>query len=181
MAEKGILITNQTGGNSIACRDANALDQDLNPRVIQRLCETRIRIPSPLGPPTRAGVTANDSFDLENLSADITDNLIDMGDKSKVTIITEFGQPGGSCRVSLMIFDNEASPAIYGKIVRTSFSTGFWGQDFSINSGNNGLGGAVLIDLENNYSSMSGVRRLGILISNMSGAGTGHNIWVFPV
>ena len=98
MAEKGILIENQTGGESIAMRDAYLPDEASNPRLIQRVnfdVSSCRNITSPMGAPMRSGVAAADSLDLSSMPADLTDNIIDMGDSSMLVVFTEFLGAGG--------------------------------------------------------------------------------------
>ena len=177
MAEKGILILDQADGESIACRDANALDGDDNPRIIQRLCKSVAQLPMPLGTPTRTNVVADDTYDLESLPADLTDNLITMGDKSRIAVYSLFGSVNGSAYITLLLFDNEASPTVIGKLAHLYIGNNCYGNHYTKAGATKSLGRVTIADFENTQ----GAQRVGIHVDDLTNPGTGFNIWAFPI
>lgn len=118
MAEKGILLTDQAGGISIATRDAYELDGDSNPRVIQRVDMVKGRLPSPMGAAIRVEATAADPTDIPNFPAELTSNLIECGDKSTLVVHAEFASiyNFGSQNVDInpVMYDGEVTPGVIG-------------------------------------------------------------------
>jgi hypothetical protein len=95
MAEKGILVLDQIGGESIACRDARKIDTQGNPRIIQ------MQEPVPQSV-DYYGATAKrtipltedfyDSFDMTDLTLGtypISDGVVDVSDSNGVTVWVE--------------------------------------------------------------------------------------------
>lgn len=115
MAEKGILIKEQVGGKNIATVDALALDSNSNARTIQLMDISEGHLPSPFVP-VRNNVTVADGYDLDNLPADLTNNLITCGDKANLMIFTLIPNRvyNQGCRVTILLMDNEATPHCYG-------------------------------------------------------------------
>lgn len=109
MAEKGILITPQPGGKSIAARDAFELDDNSNARIIQRFDRSGLPCASifPYAAPTRTGVVGTDTFNLDSLPADLTDHLIDCSDGSMLMVVSEFTNANSSTsmRVTPLMFN----------------------------------------------------------------------------
>ena len=93
MAEKSLAITNKNEGQSVAIRDAFALDDNSNARVIQRITWTNLHFPSPIGTPTRH-ITAADSYDLDTCPAELVNNAIVMGDKTRIALWAELSLQG---------------------------------------------------------------------------------------
>lgn len=109
MAEKGILITPQPGGVSVAARDAIEPDDNTNARIIQQYdySNTPIALEYPTTGAARNGIVSSDSFNLDNVPADMTDNLIDCRDCTKLVVNPRFhgGTEDSMVLVVPMLFD----------------------------------------------------------------------------
>ena len=114
MAEKGILITDQTGGESVALRDAFEQDDGSNARVIQRIDNAVDHITSPMGTAIRTGIQDSDNYQVDQFPAQLTGGLITCGDKSKLVVTVEFKDQGTSQSTTIIpiVYDNEASPGV---------------------------------------------------------------------
>lgn len=139
MAEKGVLILDQTGGESIACRDAYEQDNDANNRIVQRVDFAGNRCASPMGAAVRSVLVIDTSKNLENLPGGLLSSLIDCGDNTKVSIFPEFLDDGNqTLNVIPIAFDNESSPNalwVYDALVftcttATSFKRGIFSKNF---------------------------------------------------
>lgn len=87
MAEKGTLIVDQVGGESIATREAIELDDAGNPRVIQRVDITCGKIETTWGTPIRTlNDGAVDDIQTSAWPAEVTANAIVIGDKSNLVV-----------------------------------------------------------------------------------------------
>lgn len=99
MAEKGILIADQAGGESIACRDAVELDNDSNSRVIQLVHTSNSKGVNDVTidrMDLRSGVYKDDWSNRSNfVDADVTSNLLTIGDKA-TAVFTPFERADGS-------------------------------------------------------------------------------------
>lgn len=118
MSEKGILIEDLVGGDSIATRDAIELDANSNARVIQRVGFSVLHIPSPTGPPNRSEAVDADTQDYSTLSAEIFTNKIACGDKTKLIVMGEgLGTSGAgvALEVTPLWLDAEATPGYMGQ------------------------------------------------------------------
>lgn len=124
MAEKGILITDQAGGESVATRDAFEQDNDTNARVIQRIDFAVDHIVTPMGVALRTGLEYPDNKYITNFPAQLTDNLIVCGDKAKLVICVEFLDPGTTQEVKItpIMYDNEATPGVVSTMEMKTFS-----------------------------------------------------------
>lgn len=91
MAEKGIKIADQTGGESVACRDAVNPDDEANARVIQ-LVDVAARGGNYDMSAIRT-VLSSDILDTGTLPAGITDNLLDVSDASSFVFYGEVTYP----------------------------------------------------------------------------------------
>jgi len=91
VAEKGILIKDQTGGESVACRDAVNQDDDSNARVIQ-LVDPTAKLAG-FSETAQRYVTASDSLDIQPVETGISDNLIDVSDASSFCFFAEISMP----------------------------------------------------------------------------------------
>lgn len=126
MAEKGTLITDQSGGTSIATRDAYELDDDTNARVIQRADLSCLRAPVPLTLIRTSIPASTEVGDLTALPADLTANLITCGDKSRIVLIPEFSATGAhSVDVALLLFDNSVTPICYASLMDVDLDPGY--------------------------------------------------------
>jgi len=64
------------------------------------------------GNSSASNLTAADSFDLTALPAELTQNLITVGDKSMLCVAVEQYTTGGTVVVTPIVYDNESSPGI---------------------------------------------------------------------
>jgi len=120
MAEQSTRIADQDTGDYVATRDAYEQDDALNNRVIQiidwagrQLTPTAIRGGA-------AAVTTVDGVDLTALPADLTGNLLTVGDKTVIVVIPEHSAEDGGVYVTPIIF-NDAGDTVLG--VRTTKSS----------------------------------------------------------
>jgi len=87
MAEKGIVVDDALAGESVACTDARAVDDDTNARVAQIVGECpRVAVYEALTDTPLREVTATDALDLDPLPAGIASNLLDVSDATHVTV-----------------------------------------------------------------------------------------------
>lgn len=118
MSEKGILRTDQAGGECIATRDAIELDGNSNARLIQRIDFSCTPYPLPLGTPNRATVTSADPLVLSSVPADHLANLITCGENSKLHVMVHFnGTPTTDWSYVDILpawYDNEVTPGFLG-------------------------------------------------------------------
>ena len=113
MAEKGILVTDQAGGESVALRDAFEQDNDSNNRVVQRIDNAVDHIISPMGAAQRTEMESSDNFNILAFPAQLTDNLITCGDKSKLIVCVEYMDAGNqSVDITPIAYDAEATPGV---------------------------------------------------------------------
>ena len=94
MAEKGILIADQNGGESVACRDAVQQDENLNPRVIQLVdLAARPGVFHETNPsPVRRTVIASDPLNLDPLPSGVGDTSSSRLDLSDASGFVFFGE-----------------------------------------------------------------------------------------
>ena len=86
-------VASASSGSFVATRQAYALDQTGDARVIQRVDFSSNRGPSPLGTAQRGSSgtwNAIDTLNLTSLPSDLTSNLINVGDNSMVIMQVEF-------------------------------------------------------------------------------------------
>ena len=117
MAEKGSLIEDQTGGVSLAMRDALEQDDLSNARILPRMSLVPSTKPLPEASAIRSGVTAVDPPTLAALPAEITNNLLTCGDHTKLIVYLDFvGTCNGNedIKVQVLLFDNEVTPGYIG-------------------------------------------------------------------
>lgn len=124
MAEKSIRIADAASGSYMATRDAFETDGS-NARVIERVDFAGGKFVTPIGNATRghsAMISAAETFDLTNLPADLTGNLITVGDKSLLCVAVEQSVSGGTCTITPILYDNEATPGIVGILIPKTFT-----------------------------------------------------------
>lgn len=114
MAEKGILVNDQVGGESIACRDAIQTDDDSNARVVQ-LTDKAVRpVEFQLTTPLRDEISVSDSFDLDPVPTDIVTGLLDVSDAESCVLwgLVGYGSTSSDCLfvVTPVILSNDATP-----------------------------------------------------------------------
>lgn len=176
MAEKGILMTDQAGGTSIACIDANEVDGDSNARLIPRISLVRGLAASHSSPPIRSGITAADaSYDLDALPAQLLANLIDTEDKSTLvvsaTMETTLGSP--AIRILPILFDsNDYAYAIGEPFL---FNYNIDGSQF-INPAGTWMTSLHYADINNNEYHC-GACKTGLFILNASNIDIEIKVW----
>lgn len=169
MAEKGTLRASLVGGESIATRDAFDLDGDSNPRVIQRFDIANVRFPSPMGTAIRTSVAAVDPIEETNFPAEITANLIDCGDKTKLVIWAEgSGNDISTIDIIPLVYTAEVTPVLVGSLIekRLNLSGTIIHR---VNGGNGALTSMISWDL-------LGAPKIGIWVETYSVTGT-MDIW----
>jgi hypothetical protein len=129
MAEKGTPVADGASGDNVATRDAFALDELGVARVIQRVDLSSNRGPSPLGNAIRgnAGTTNTiDTLNLSSLPADLTNNLIIIGDNSMLIVQVEFSlATAQDITITPIMYDNVGTPGIMGILPAKTFSLDF--------------------------------------------------------
>ena len=176
MAEKGIIVADQASGESIACRDAFETDDGSNNRIIQRVDFASGRGPSPLGTAVRgssAAVSSADGTDLTSLPTDLTDNLIDVGDKSMLIVIAEQSASNGSVDITPLMFDNQATPAIMGGGIKQRASVGNPALRRGSSSGDY-ISNVLTWDL-------NGAHKIGLHITAIQGTSNAVKIWAYVI
>lgn len=114
MAEKGVLINDQTGGESVACRDAILQDDDANNRIIQLTDKAARPIVYQLSTPLRT-LTDGDSNNITTLPTGIANNLIDVSDAETCVFWAKVEMGGDTdsttrFRVTPIIVSEDATP-----------------------------------------------------------------------
>ncbi|RLB91926.1 MAG: hypothetical protein DRH10_00715 [Deltaproteobacteria bacterium] len=176
MAEKGILVSDQAGGESIACRDGFEQDDDSNNRLVQRFDLASGRGPTPRGTANRGSggaISSADTADLTNLPADLTGNLIDVGDKSLLVVHVEQSASNGNADITPLLYDGEGTPGIFGALLkqRTSVQTpalrrGAAAGDY--------IGHVLTWDL-------SGAHKIGLHITAIGGTSNDVTVWGYVI
>lgn len=158
MAEQATRISDQHSGDYIATRDATETD-GTNPRVIQLMDFASRQLPSPA---TVRGigsfVNSADGVDLASLPAEITNNLISIGDKSTLLVFPRHSVSDGEVVITPIIF-NDAGTAIGVRATKSS-----------------GMGTALFIVSGVYYSPQlvwdtQGAEKIGLHITVISGVG----------
>ncbi len=171
MAEKSIRIANAESGLRMAARDAFENDDEANTRVIERVDFASGKYASPIGNAIRGHATmanAVDSFDLTNLPADLTGNLIMVGDKSMLCVAVEQSVSGGTVTVTPILYDNEGTPGIVGILPPKTFS-----QPYAFRRGS-GSGNYVLPVLT---WDLCGAHKIGLHFSAFTGTSNSFKAW----
>lgn len=125
MAEQSIRIADAASGLRMAARDAFETDGSSNARVIERVDFASGKFTTPIGNANRGNspaCNAADTFDLTNLPADLTSNLIIVGDKSMLCVSVEQSVTGGTVTIIPILYDNEGTPGIVGVLPPKTFS-----------------------------------------------------------
>ena len=122
-------VASASSGSFVATRQAYALDQTGDARVIQRVDFSSNRGPSPLGTAQRGSSgtwNAIDTLNLTSLPSDLTSNLINVGDNSMVIMQVEFSlATAQDITITPLMFDNQATPVIMGVLAPHVFSLDF--------------------------------------------------------
>ena len=158
MGEQATRISDQHSGDYIATRDAIETD-GTNARVIQLMDFASRQLPSPA---TIRGISSFigsvDGVDLASLPAELTNNLIDVGDKSTLLVFPRHSVSIGEVAITPIIF-NDAGTAIGVRATKTS-----------------GMGTALFAISGVYYSPQlvwdtQGSEKIGLHITTISGAG----------
>jgi len=176
MSAKGILIADQTGGISVACRDAFEQDNNSNDRVIQRFDLSSGRGPTPRGSANRgssAAITSADTADLTSLPSDLTGNLISVGDNSLLVVHVEHSASDGYADITPLMYDSDGSPSVFGALLkqRTSVQTPALRRG---SSSGDYIGHVLTWDL-------SGAHQIGIHITAIGGSSNGVKVWAYVI
>ena len=111
MAEQATRIKDQTSGDYIATRDSYEQDAEAHDRVIQLVdMASRQLIPAVIRGDTP--VTVADDVDLDNLPSDLTNNLIDVGDKKTLIVNPGHGVDDGGVNVTPIVFNAAGDAAL---------------------------------------------------------------------
>ena len=129
MAEKGILVATQVGGESVATFDAVFNDDQANARVIQRVDFACEHMAMPATTPVRADIVVADSGLISSFPAEILTNLITCGDNNTLLVWVNFKgatpQPS-NLYVTPLWYDNEATPGLVALGAAMKFSFNNW-------------------------------------------------------
>lgn len=171
MSEQSIRIADAASGLRMAVRDAFENDGSSNARVIERVDFASGKFTSPIGNATRgnsAAISAAETFDLTNLPADLTANLITIGDKSMLCVAVEQSISGGTVTITPVLYDNEATPRIVGVLTPKTFT-----QPYAFRRGASSGNYALPIqawDIVGGY-------KVGLHVSAITGASNGVKAW----
>lgn len=108
-----------------------------------------------------ANLTAADTFDLTALPAELTQNLIVVGDKSILCVAVEQYTSGGIVTITPIIYDNEAAPNIVSVLWPKTFT-----QQYAFRRGS----GSGLYVLPAQAWDVLGSHKVGLHMSAISGA-----------
>ena len=157
MAEQATRITDQHSGDYIATRDAIENDADAHSRVVQLMDFASRQLPSPN---TIRGissfVSSADTVDLSSLPAELTGNLISVGDKTTLLVFSRHSASDGDVSITPIIF-NDAGTAIGVRATKTT-----------------GMGSALFVISGVYYSPQliwdtQGAEKIGLHITNIGG------------
>lgn len=110
---------------------------------------------------TASTLTAADTFDLTALPAELTQNLITVGDKSSLVVFAEQFTSGGLVAVTPIVFDNEASPGVVAVLTPRMFA-----QPYAFRRGT----GSGMYVLPTQIWDCMGAYKIGLHMSYISGA-----------
>lgn len=113
------------------------------------------------GNSSESNLTAADSFDLTALPAELTQNLITVGDKSMLCVGVEQFTSGGTVTITPIAFDNESTPGIVTILPSKNF-----GQLYNFRRG----ASSGLYVLPVNTWDVSGAFKIGLHMSAISGS-----------
>lgn len=170
MAEKSIRIADAASGSYMATRDAVETD-GTNARVIERVDFASGKFATPIGNAQRghsAMISAAETFDLTNLPADLTGNLITVGDKSMLCVAVEQSISGGTVTVTPILYDNEGTPGVVSILPPKTFT-----QTYAFRRGS-GSGNYVL---PVQSWDVSGAYKIGLHFSAFTGTSNTFKAW----
>jgi hypothetical protein len=171
MAEKSTRIADGATGNFIAMRDAFEPDSGSNARVIERVDFASGKFVSPIGNAARGNsnpITVIDSLDLTNLPADLTNNLLVVGDKSLLCVAVEQTVTGGGVIITPLLYDNAVTPCLVGLLIPKQFT-----QLYAFRRGA-GSGNFVL---NAQAWDVFGAHKIGLHITAITGTSNGIKVW----
>ena len=170
MAEKAIRIADDETGLFLATRDAFETD-GTNSRVIERVDFASGKFTTPIGDATRgdsAAIEAADTFDLTNLPADLTGNLLVVGDKSMLCVAVEQITSAGTVTITPILYDNEATPGVVGVLAPKTFT-----QPYAFRRGS--ASGNYVLPIQT--WDVAGAHKIGLHISAITGVSNGAKAW----
>lgn len=171
MAEKSIRIADAASGLRMAMRDAYAADGSSNARVIERIDFASEKFPTPIGNAQRGHsgmISAAETFDLTALPADLTSNLITVGDKSMLCVVVEQSVSGGTVTVTPILYDNEGTPGIVGILPPKTFS-----QPYAFRRGS--ASGNYVLPIQ--MWDVAGAYKIGLHFSAFTGTSNTFKAW----
>jgi hypothetical protein len=107
--EKSIRIADGVTGERIAVREAFEVDENGDGRMIELIDFASRKFSTPIGNAQRGHssmINAAETFDVTNLPAELTSNLITVGDKSTLCVAVEQTTSLGSVTVTPIVYDN---------------------------------------------------------------------------
>lgn len=131
MAVTSIRVANAASGNRIQAIDAVELDSGSNATTMERVVVGSLKGPSVLGTALRgsgAAISAAETTDLTSLPADLTGNLITVGDASLLVVMCEMTSASSAyIAVTPIVFDDQATPVVIAPLETKTFAlyTGF--------------------------------------------------------
>lgn len=171
MAEKATRIADGATGNRIATRDAFEVDAEANPRTIELVDFASRKFASPVGNAVRGNstlISGADSLDLTAPPAELTTNLLTVGDKSVLCVAAEQSVSGGTVTVTPILFDNEATPHVVGVLPSMVFT-----QPYAFRRGS-GSGNYVLpVQMRD----AAGAHRIGLHVTALTGTSNGARVY----
>ena len=173
MAEQSIRLADSASGLRMAVRDSYELDSGGNARVVERVDFTSGKFASPIENAKRgnsAAISAAETFDLTNLPADLTGNLITVGDKSMLCVAVEQSVSGGTVTITPIVYDNEATPGIVGVLPPKTFT-----QPYAFRRGSSS--GNYVLPLQS--WDVSGAYKIGLHVSAITGASNAIKAWAW--
>lgn len=171
MAEQSIRIADAASGLRMAARDAFENDGSGNARVVERVDFASGKFTTPIGNATRGNsslITVVDTLDLTNLPADLTDNMIIVGDKSTLCVASEQSVSGGTVIVTPIVYDNEVAPSIV-----TILDPKLFTQPYAFRRGS--ASGNYVLPVK--WWDAAGAHKIGLHITVLSGSGNGVKLW----
>jgi len=171
MAEKSIRIADAESGLRMAMRDAYEVDNEFNARVIERVDFASGKFTSPIGNATRghsAMIGTADTLDLTALPADLTGNLITVGDRSMLCVAVEQSVSAGTVTVTPILYDNESTPGIVGILPPKTFT-----QPYAFRRG--ASSGNYVLPIQT--WDVSGAHKIGLHISGITGTSNTCKAW----
>jgi hypothetical protein len=171
MAEGSIRIADALTGPRMATTDAVEPDGSSNARVMERVTFGSGKLTSPLGNSTRgnsAAISSAETADVTSLPADLTGNLITVGDKSMLVVTAEQTVSGGTVTVTPIVYDNEGTPGVFGCLESKLFTQA---GAFRRGAGS----GTYLMNVQR--WDVSGAYKIGLHVTSITGTSNGVKLW----